>query len=223
MTTKKWGAGLSPRGALAPPSARPSKLLRQCDQSCLHRIPFDVPPDAPKLIANPHNPIKILLLPKLHPVPSQQPVSQASSRTLNPSENLRQRNDWSAQKVHMIGHDHEGMQGTKTASVGLVQLFLNHTGDLHLPQIEWTTSSRVEKPVPGDECLAGTQVFALEDAPWRKASPKPPSDKRRYPRHIDMRQAAAITSHTLWCAAAAVILKQACGAEAPRGLKPALH
>jgi hypothetical protein len=38
-----------------------------------------------------------------------------------------------------------------------------------------------------------------------------------------MRQAAAITSHTLWCAAAAVILKQACGAEAPRGLKPALH
>ena len=125
--------------------------------------------------------------------------------------------------MDVIGHDHKGMQGTKTAGVGLAQLFLNQTRNLLLPQIKRTASSGVEQPIPRDERLARTQMFAFEDTLRRKASPKPPSDERGYARCVDVGQSPPITSHTLWCGGAAMILKQAGGAEAPRGLKPALH
>jgi hypothetical protein len=92
-----------------------------------------------------------------------------------------------------------------------------------LPQIKRATSRRVEKPIPGHKCLAGTQVFALEDTLRRKASPKPPRNKCGHSWRIDMGQAPPITSHAIWCGLAAMILKQARGAEAPRGLKPALQ
>ena len=223
MTTKKWRAGLSPRGALAPPNARPAKLLRPGNQLCFHRIPFDIPADAPKLIGIPDDPVEILLLPKFLSGSSQHPVGQVSGRTLNPSENLRQRNDWSTQQVDVIRHDHEGIEGTKTGCVCLAQLLLNHACNLFLPQIERATSRCVEKPIPGHKRFAGSDVFALEDTLRRKAPPKPPRDKCGHSWRIDMRQAPAITSHAIWCGGAAMILKQARGAEAPRGLKPALQ
>ena len=223
MTTKKWRAGLSPRGALAPPSARPSKLLRPCNQPSFHRIPFNVPPDTRKLIALADNPVKVFVLPKSLSGSSQQPVGQVSGRTFHSAHQLRQRDKRSTQQVHMIGHDHKGMQRTKTASVGRAQLLLNHTRNLHLPQIKRTCSSRVEQSIPRHESLARTQVFALENTLRRKASPKPPSNKCGHSWRIDMGQAPPITSHAIWCGLAAMILKQARGAEAPRGLKPALQ
>jgi hypothetical protein len=66
-------------------------------------------------------------------------------------------------------------------------------------------------------------VFALEHTLWRKAPPQPPSEKRGHSRRVDVWQTTAITSHANWCGRAAMILKQARGAEAPRGLKSALQ
>jgi hypothetical protein len=64
-------------------------------------------------------------------------------------------------------------------------------------------------------------VFALEDTFRRKAPGKPPGKESRHSRNVDMRQTPTIASQILWCTDNANILMQGCGAEAPRGLKPA--
>src|SRR5580700_6887834 len=136
----KWGAGLSPRGASAPPSAGPSKALGAGHQTCLHRIPFNVPLDAAKLVGVPDNPVEILLLPESLAATRQYRVSKVGGRTLNPSDKLRQRNNRCAQQVDMVGHDDMRMQGTMAVGSHVMQLFGYHCGDLFLPQVKRTAS-----------------------------------------------------------------------------------
>jgi len=219
----QWRAGFSRRGTLAPPSARPTKLLGLRNQPSLHRIPFNITLNTLELLAGPHHPIKVLLLPKLLAAPSQDPVGQKSGWTLGPPNNLRNRHNRRTKQVDVVGHDNEGMQCTETVSIGLKQLFLNQTSDLLLPQIKRTSLSRIEQPVPSHKSSTRTQVLPLEDTLRGQASPQPPSEKGGHPRSIDMRQTSPIGSHLLSCRNAAVILKQPSGAEAPRRLKPALQ
>jgi hypothetical protein len=219
-----WGAGLSPRGALAPlpcPSTRPTKLLRRGSQSRLYRIPFNVPLDPTKLTVVTDHAIKELVLPEFLPTSSQRPVGQESGRTFHSPDEFWQRNNRSTQHVDMIRHDNEGMQSTVTVRTGLSQLLLYYPRDLRLPQIKRTSTSEVEQPVPGQERFSGSQVFPLKYTVWGKAAPETPREKCRHSRSVDVRQAAAITAHLIWCGETAMILRQSSGAEAPRGLKPA--
>ena len=203
----KWTAGFSPRGALAPPSARPRKLLRLRNETCLNRIPFDITPDTIKLRIVSNDAIEVLLLPELFAGSSQQEVSQVSRRSLDAPNQFRNRCSRRAQQMHMVRHNNEGIQRTKPASVYLAQLRLR----------------RVKQPIPSHKRFAGTQVFPLENALGRKATPKAPSNKGRHPGSVDMRQTATIASHISWCSRTATILHQARGAKASRGLKPAVQ
>jgi hypothetical protein len=90
-------------------------------------------------------------------------------------------------------------------------LRLRHQPSLHRIPLDVMLDAQ---PVPGRERFAHSEVFALEDTLWRRAPGKPP-------RNVDMWRTPAIASQILWCADSANILMQGCGAEAPRGLKPA--
>jgi hypothetical protein len=217
----QWGAGLSPRGASAPRSARPRKLLRPCNQRRLHRVPFDIPLETTELIVISNDPIKELVLPKLLAASSQHVVGRVSSRALQPPHEIWQRNSGSTQHVDVIRHDDEGMQGTKPAGVGFFQLLLYNARNLRLPKIDRAIPGCVEKTVPDYERLAGGQMLGIKQALRRKAAPETPSEKYRPSRRVDVRQAAAIGSHILWCGGREIILNRSSGAQAPRGLKPA--
>src|SRR5580692_7710603 len=224
MPTCKWRAAFSRRGPLAPPSARPTKLLRPSPHRGLHWIPFNVPSNPAKLVIVPHHPIEILFLPEPLTAPLQYPVGHKSRRSIDPSNKLRDRQNRRAQQVDMIGHNHEGMQSTDPTSVDLSQLLLYDARDLRLPQIDRTKPSRVEQPVARHKGLTGRNVLPPEGSFPRQAVHQAPRDKRRHPRSINVRQAATIASHALSCRPTAIVLKKALGgAEAPRGLKPALQ
>jgi len=86
---KRGRAGLSPRGALAAPNARPRKILRPRNDACLNRIPMDVPPYPIEFVRVANHPVKVFLLPELLAGSSECLVRPMSSRSLQSPQEQR--------------------------------------------------------------------------------------------------------------------------------------
>ena len=222
MPRKQWRAGFSRRGASAPPNTRPTKLCRLSGQPGLNGIPFNVTTDAVVLTGVTYDATEVFLLPEFFSAPSPYAVGRTGRRSFNLAHKVPNWCRGRAKQMDVVRHDHEGIDRAKSVGGGFKQIFLNQSGDLHLPQIKRTRASCIEQTLPRDKRLTGSKVLPFERTLRRQAAMQPPRKKYRQSRSIYMRQPAAIASHAILCARAATLLKLVRGAEAPRRLKPAL-
>src|SRR5579885_2462779 len=108
--TSKVGSGLPPcRRASARRRRRIRKLLRSSHQSCLNGIVLNVPPN-PLKPAVPHQMIVTLVLPKRCSGKPEHPQRLMRREPLQRSQPIGAANPRGYKHMHMIGHDHKGVQ-----------------------------------------------------------------------------------------------------------------
>jgi len=180
-----WG------GLQSAPSTRPAKVARVVHHTRLHRTPFDVPCNPPKLRAVQNQPVKALMLPK-RSSDSQYPVGLHRGPTLDALHDPRSSFARCHQHVHVIRHDHPVVQ---LEAVRPFDLPRHQFRNLRRAQVRWAAARFIEETVHQRERRSGVLRLGPEVTSLRQTAVQPERDEHRHADGMSVRQPALTKVH----------------------------
>lgn len=179
--------------------AGPGPLLHSIDQSCPHRIPFDVLHDTGEFLAVAYPAVEGFFLPEPQPNSVENKIGLTGASALDRACYLPQRFAWLQENMNVVRHDHKCEEFIQLPFAGGDDQGLHNCFRYsRILKNRWPGFGRIELPIQQEEAPPFRSGAGLRLANFQVARQRPvqaPSQKYRTSLGLPMRQPTTIEAH----------------------------